>query len=234
MLARLSRDKHSVPLIIGWDGEFYATDHHHLTRALMDSNIPQSDQTMYGHIVADYSNLEELPFWHKMVQKGYVWLFDERSSQPISPFHLSDDMSGLQNDYYRSLSYFVRTYGGFGKTNTSYAEFLWSNWYRMVLPLPFPVHLPTGSTSQASISDSHLADASPDTTWDLCDVFPYETPCLRNETGLILQMLPKALQLASSPAASSLPGYGKGVAEEPNCNIGTLSSRLTRKRPSRP
>jgi hypothetical protein len=238
---------HLVPVITGWDGEFYAIDHHHLTRAVLDSNLSKDDKVLYAQIVADFSDTTELEFWSKMIEKGYTWLFDERGSQPVSPFHLADDMYGLANDFYRSLAYFVRLGGGFAKTDTAFAEFVWANWFRTQLPLPWPS--PTqqlSSSSTCSLSGLATAEApkrnlgsslgleipkvieGPATLkWNVCDVLPYEPPCLQHESSVLIKMLPTAIQLAMSPAAYRLPGYGQGQAEDPHCDLAGITQRLT-------
>lgn len=236
-------------MIIGWDDQFYATDHHHLTRALLDSTLSADQKIIYLLIQKDLSHLNEADFWSEMVKQGYTWLFDENGRAPVSPIHLAQDMYGLRNDYYRSLSYFVRTYGGYAKTNSSYAEFVWANWFRKTMPLPWPTGLnftstrmntETGFTSTydglAKKSDNHqsntffasaaAAEGPASVRWNVCDVFPYEPPCLTNEVTVLLNNLKRAIQIAQSPLAKGLPGWGLGVAEEPNCDLSTLQTVL--------
>ena len=235
-------------MIIGWDDGFYATDHHHLTRAVLDSSLDADSKIVYLVIQKDYSHYNEADFWDQMVKQGYTWLFDENGRSPVSPFHLAQDMYGLRNDYYRSLSYFVRTYGGYAKSNSSYAEFIWANWFRKTLPLPWPTGLNftsshvghathassydaqaarMGANSARSVFASAAAAEGPASLrWNVCDVFPYETPCLNNEVNLLLSTLNQAIKLAQSPMAKGLPGWGQGTAEEPNCNLSTLQSSI--------
>lgn len=224
-----------MPLIVGWDRGLYATDHHHLTRALLDSGVSESQKTMYGVIHADFSALSETPFWMKMIDEGYTWLYDENGRNPFSPSHLAADMNGLRNDYYRSLAYFVRVFGGYGKTETSYSEFLWANWFRRNMPLPWPKSFNSSITDTGVIKVSAnrldetsakrilgtraVLDAPATVKWNVCDIYPYEEPCLQHEVAMISSTLQKAIALAKSQAARSLPGWGQGVAEEPNCNI---------------
>lgn len=237
-----------MPVIIGWDDGFYATDHHHLTRALLDSSLSADEKIVYLTIQQDLSHLNEADFWTNMVKEGYTWLNDENGRAPVSPFHLADDMNGLRNDYYRSLSYFVRTYGGYAKSNSSYAEFVWANWFRKMLPLPWPTitnftslythnDLPSTTshygTEAAQRKDqkmvrAHLAafEAPATVKWNPCEVFPYEAPCLNNEVQTLLSNLNRAIQLAQSPIAKGLPGWGQGTAEEPNCNLNTLQEYM--------
>jgi hypothetical protein len=222
------RPKHIVPVIVGWDEEFYATDHHHLTRALMDSSVPKDEQVMYAQITEDYSDLDELEFWTKMIEQGYTWLFDERGTQPVSPFHLAEDMSGLQNDFYRSLAYFVRTFGGFGKTNISYAEFVWANWFRQTIPLPWPKHIPSNSANSAQLSSliPKILEAPSAVKWNVCEVMPYEPPCLINEAFVLKNIFNKAMLLAQSPLAGHLPGYGQGEVEDVHCDVSLIQERM--------
>jgi len=41
----------------------------------------------------------------------------------------------MEDDPYRSLAGFVRMEGGFQKTTTPYAEFVWADYYRKQIPL---------------------------------------------------------------------------------------------------
>lgn len=235
-------------MIIGWDGGFYATDHHHLTRAVLDSSLDADSKIVYLTIQKDYSHYTEAEFWAQMVKQGYTWLYDENGRSPVSPFHLAEDMYGLRNDYYRSLSYFVRTYGGYAKSNSSYAEFIWANWFRKTMPLPWPTGLNFTSSlahnaKHASSYDAQVAqmgvngarhvfasaasaEGPASLKWNVCDVFPYESPCLTNEVNLLLSTLNQAIKLAQSPMAKGLPGWGQGTAEEPNCNLSTLQRSI--------
>lgn len=216
-------DKHKVPVIKGWDGDFYAIDHHHLTRALMDSTVPKADQIMYATVIDDFSDTTELEFWSKMIENGYTWLVDERGSQPFSPLHLPSDMSELTNDFYRSLSYFTRVSGGYAKSNISYAEFIWAGWFRTQLPLPWPTHIPPPLHFNQL---PKVIEAPSVVKWNVCDVFPYEPPCLKHEPSVVLSLLPKAVQLAKSPAAAHLPGFGQGENEGFDCDLNSLPTPL--------
>jgi hypothetical protein len=188
----------------------------------MDSSVDKDDQVMYGDIIDDLSSYDELGFWSKMIQSGYTWLFDERGNQPFSPLHLPDDMNGLLNDYYRSLAFFVRSYGGFGKSNVSYAEFLWANWYRVQLPLPYPVHLPNQSAHTMFVDLPRLNEAPAAIKWNVCEVMPYERSCLVDEASKLKGIFAKAMQLAQSPQASHLPGWRQGVSDPPKCDVSRL------------
>jgi len=186
----------------------------------MDSKVAKDDQVMYGQIVKDYSKSSELEFWSKMIIDGFTWLYDERGQQPVSPLHLAADMSGLHNDFYRSLAYFVRTLGGYGKSNVSYAEFLWANWYRRMIPLPWPTSIPSRNLDASHMP--RILEAPSVVRWNVCDVFPYEQPCLKAEPTVLRQVMNQAMSLALSPAASHLPGYNEGVKEEPHCDMNQL------------
>lgn len=197
-----------MPLILGPAGTFYTTDHHHLLAAILASSIDPDLQVLNGVIIADLSSYNYGTFWSTMVEKAYVWLFDEKGAQPLSPFHLASDMTGLQNDFYRSLAYFVRESGGFGKSNTSYSEFLWANWFRANLPI-----------SNKTVSSEESDSLGFPNAWNLCDVTPYEYPCLKNETGQLFQMINSAISLAKSPLASKLPGWMAGQPSKIHCTL---------------
>lgn len=203
----------------------------------MDSKVPKADQIMHAMVTYDFSHMSELEFWSMMIEKGYTWLVDERGSQPFSPLHMPSDMSGLTNDFYRSLSYFVRVSGGYAKTNISFAEFIWAGWFRTQLPLPWPTQIPP----PLPFHQLPKLEAPSVVKWNVCDVFPYEPPCLKHEPSVVLSLLPKAIQLAQSPAAAHLPGFGRGENIGFDCDLNSLptpkklpSKMKHQTRPSRP
>jgi hypothetical protein len=116
---------HMIPAIFGPDGRVYITDHHHLARAALEAGID------YGFflIQADFAQLECGAFWRTMGEKRWAHPIDEqghRQRYSDIPKHLE----ALRDDVYRSLAGFVRSAGGYDKTPTAYAEFLWADFFR--------------------------------------------------------------------------------------------------------
>jgi hypothetical protein len=131
-LARLGRHQlrdhlteHPIPAVIGPGDRLYITDHHHLGRALWDAGI----ETGFFLIEAELSDPSPDAFWEVMQSKHWVHPIDERGRrQPIAS--LPKHIDGLVDDPYRSLSGYVRNAGGFEKTPTAFAEFVWADFFR--------------------------------------------------------------------------------------------------------
>ena len=116
---------HMIPAVFGPDARIYITDHHHLARAALEAGI----ETGFFLIEADMAQLELNAFWRAMGEKHWAHPIDEQGHrQPFAaiPKHLEE----LRDDVYRSLAGFVRTAGGYLKTPTAYAEFLWADFFR--------------------------------------------------------------------------------------------------------
>jgi len=118
-------ESHPMPVVIGPGKKLYITDHHHLARAALEAGI----ETGFFLIEADMAQLELNAFWRAMGEKHWAHPIDEQGHrQPFAaiPKHLEE----LRDDVYRSLAGFVRTAGGYLKTPTAYAEFLWADFFR--------------------------------------------------------------------------------------------------------
>ncbi len=109
---------------------FFIVDHHHLAHALLDEGF----KTAPMEIMADLSTLPMAEFWKQMEAKGWLHPFDgkgRRKPNRAIPRKVKD----LEDDPYRSLAGFVRLGGGFEKSQTPYAEFLWADFYRTRIAL---------------------------------------------------------------------------------------------------
>jgi len=118
-------EQHAIPAVIGYHERLFITDHHHLGRALWEAGIERG----FFLIEADLANLAADAFWAEMAAKHWVHPIDEHGRRrriDLLPKHID----GLIDDPYRSLSGFVRNAGGFAKTPTAFAEFLWADFFR--------------------------------------------------------------------------------------------------------
>eukprot|EP01100_Stratorugosa_tubuloviscum_P015484 TRINITY_DN8957_c0_g1_i1.p1 TRINITY_DN8957_c0_g1~~TRINITY_DN8957_c0_g1_i1.p1 ORF type:complete len:295 (-),score=138.55 TRINITY_DN8957_c0_g1_i1:20-904(-) len=214
----LQKSDNIVPAVLGPNGELYITDHHHQTRAVIESN-KVNDVNEIVYIEADLSQSSN--FWQSMVSNNWAWLYDEKVHQPINPSLLPIDFLQLVNDPYRSLAWYVRHQGGYGKTSKSYQDFIWANFFRDNLNL----------TEQAIINNIRIIDndnnnnyndfnnsiQSGPSTWTYCQTAPYSLTCFPNEPEAVQAAVPAALKLALSPAAAGLPGYGEGEVDPISC-----------------
>ena len=171
-----------VPCIVGPGGTFYATDHHHLTAAVMASSHADSDKNVVVLVqntsMAGADSLTD--FFVEMVNNGYVWLLDEKGNT-VNPVLLPFSVGTLANDPYRSLAYNVRKAGGYDKVSTPYQDFFWSNFFRQ----HNLIHIP-GSTNVAD---------------NFCSVAPYSTKCFGGadeEDRIIDEAQSAAMELAGS------------------------------------
>lgn len=116
---------HPMPAVVGPQGRLYITDHHHLGRAALDAGVPNG----FFLVEADLSKCTVEAFWKEMNENLWVHPLDEngvRHNYSMIP----DKLGKLVDDLYRSLAGFVRDAGGFDKTPTAFAEFIWADFFR--------------------------------------------------------------------------------------------------------
>ncbi|MGO9444744.1 MAG: ParB-like protein [Thiobacillaceae bacterium] len=116
---------HPIPAVIGPAGQLYITDHHHLGRAALEAGVASG----FFMVEADFSSYGLAEFWREMDKSLWVHPLDEsgvRHLYAAIPHHLE----ALVDDIYRSLSGYVRDAGGFDKTPTAFAEFVWADFFR--------------------------------------------------------------------------------------------------------
>jgi hypothetical protein len=116
---------HPMPAVMGPDNRLYITDHHHLGRAALEANVEQA----WFEVEDDLSSLGQGKFWIEMDQRSWVHPLDQhgvRHRYDLIPQRLDQ----LVDDVYRSIAGFVRDAGGFDKTDTAFAEFIWADFFR--------------------------------------------------------------------------------------------------------
>ena len=116
---------HPIPAVNGPGGKLYITDHHHLGRAALEAGVTNGFFT----VEADLSACAQIDFWVEMDKSLWVHPLDEhgvRHSYAAVPHHLEK----LVDDPYRSLAGYVRDAGGYTKTPTAFAEFVWADFFR--------------------------------------------------------------------------------------------------------
>jgi hypothetical protein len=121
--------EHLIPVIAGPNGKLFITDHHHLGRAALDLGM----EVAFVHVEADLSSLAGDAFWKQMDERGWVHPLDQhgvRHRYDRIPCHLD----GLVDDVYRSLAWYVREQGGYQKTPSPFAEFVWADFFRRLIP----------------------------------------------------------------------------------------------------
>jgi hypothetical protein len=116
---------HPMPVVLGPEQRMYITDHHHLARAAYDLKIPQA----CFEVEDDFSTLTQDIFWIRMDKQSWVHPLDQHGVR-----HRYDSipktLDKLVDDVYRSVAGFVRDAGGYDKTHTAFAEFIWADYFR--------------------------------------------------------------------------------------------------------
>jgi hypothetical protein len=123
-------ESHPIPAVIGPQGKLFITDHHHLGCAALKSDI----ESGFFDVEADLSNFDMDEFWKEMDTRSWVHPLDEngvRHHFSAIPHHLE----GLIDDIYRSLAGYVRAGGGYDKTPSAFAEFVWADFFRRLIAI---------------------------------------------------------------------------------------------------
>jgi hypothetical protein len=123
-------EAHPMPVVIGPHQKMYITDHHHLARAALQAGVSSA----FSMLEADLSKLTPDKFWQEMADNQWVHPLDQfgiRHQYSMIPA----DLSALVDDVYRSLAGYVRDVGGYDKTHTAFAEFIWADFFRRNVPI---------------------------------------------------------------------------------------------------
>lgn len=123
-------EQHPMPVVIGPGGKRYITDHHHLGRAALDAGIDTAFFSQEG----DLSKVDGAEFWNEMNRNLWVHPLDENGVRHHYTA-IPGDLKKLADDVYRSLAAFVRNAGGYDKTTEPFAEFVWADFFRRMVPV---------------------------------------------------------------------------------------------------
>lgn len=140
---------HPMPAVVGPQGKLYITDHHHLGRAALEAGVP----TGFFLVEDDLSKCTPESFWKEMNENLWVHPLDEngvRHNYSMIP----DKLGKLVDDVYRSVAGHVRDAGGFDKTPTAFAEFIWADFFRRNIAIE-TVRSDFQTAVQAGISLAH-------------------------------------------------------------------------------
>ncbi|MGH8211320.1 MAG: ParB-like protein [Steroidobacteraceae bacterium] len=144
---------HPMPAVIGAQGRLYITDHHHLGRAAFDAGVTCG----FFQVDADLSKCTVEAFWKEMNESQWVHPLDEHGVRHYYAT-IPDHLGKLVDDVYRSLAGYVRDAGGYDKTPTAFAEFIWADFFRRNIPIE-TVHadFPTAVRAGISLAQSKWA-----------------------------------------------------------------------------
>jgi hypothetical protein len=118
-------EAHPIPAVWGPDDKLYITDHHHLGRAAHDAGV----EAGFFLVEEDFSKHEPTDFWRAMESARWAHPIDEHGRH-CSCLTIPGHLEALRDDVYRSLAGYVRDAGGYTKTPTAFAEFLWADYFR--------------------------------------------------------------------------------------------------------
>jgi hypothetical protein len=127
-LRRFLEDR-PIPAIRGPNDDLFIIDHHHLSLALLKSDVEEA----FINVVGDLSHLPRKRFLQKMAGMGLLHAYDG-DGRAVSPTKLPQSLEELRCDPYRDLAWSVREAGGFAKTGKPYAEFRWADFFRTRIP----------------------------------------------------------------------------------------------------
>jgi len=123
-------EAHAIPAVWGPEDKLYITDHHHLGRAASEAGL----DTGFFLVEDDFSKHELADFWRAMEAARWAHPIDEQG-QRCSCLSIPNHLTLLRDDVYRSLAGYVRDAGGYTKTPTAFAEFLWADFFRKRIPV---------------------------------------------------------------------------------------------------
>lgn len=117
--------RHLIPVVQGPGETCWIIDHHHLARALYEEGVEE----VLVSIEAKLGALPKKRFFAVMDYHNWLHPYDaegKRHEWSALPKHVGK----LEDDPYRSLAGTLRRGGGYAKTSTPYAEFLWADFLR--------------------------------------------------------------------------------------------------------
>ena len=148
---------HPIPTVKGPQGALFITDHHHLARAALEAGV----ETGFFVTEADFSSSGVDEFWKLMDKNLWVHPLDQngiRHLYSMIPEHLNE----LVDDVYRSVAGYVRDAGGYDKTPTAFAEFVWADFFRRSIPAELVrADFHAAVRTAVPLAQSHLAKGMP-------------------------------------------------------------------------
>ena len=120
---------HWFPAVKGPEGRYYIVDHHHLGMALHQEDVG----TVWVMQLDDLSAIRGEAFWRLMEFHRWAHPYDAKGRRQGYEA-IPSQISKLHDDPYRSLAGFVRSAGGYAKDAAPFAEFLWADFFRPLIP----------------------------------------------------------------------------------------------------
>ncbi len=216
----LREDNRWVPMVRGPGGRFYLTDHHHLSTAVLNADIPDKQKRLYAYLLKDWSHMQADVFWKNMAKENLTWLKNP-DGQPITPSELPATIDKLQDDPLRTLSAWVRSSCGYVKCNPPgvtdddaaatcagrlsdvdcasafFVEFKWAAQHATVPEVKSALAGGASCSQQA----------------------PLNQECLDRQREKLANVLPAAMTAAAAPGAKAVVGTGAGFNPKPQQGV---------------
>lgn len=193
----LAAEARRIPAVVGPDGNFYMTDHHHLSTALhraQSSKWGKKSKVLHIEVLDNFSshdNDSRGEFWAAMQKAHRSYNYDNKGIPDMNFALLPAGVGGLLNDPYRTLSRWVRESCGYVKAGKEqcdhirtdhehkapfFMEFYWGNLFRQHLPM--------------TVKELQV-----------CKSIPYSEICLDDEVAQLKAIYDKSMKLAASEEA---------------------------------
>ena len=193
----LADEKRQIPVVVGPEGNFYMTDHHHLSTALyraISSKWGNKSKVLHIQIIDNFATKDASwgEFWEAMLKAHRSYNYDNKGTPDMNFALLPADVGGLLNDPYRTLSRWVRESCGYVKAGKEqcdgirtdhehkapfFMEFYWGDFFRQHLPL--------------TVKDL-----------EVCKSIPYSETCLDGEVAQLKAIYDESMKLAASEDAT--------------------------------
>jgi hypothetical protein len=128
------KESHSQDIAVHWpDGHVTHGIDRHIADLKAMFSLEAGVKTGFFLTEADFSSRGMGDFWKQMDKNLWVHPLDQngvRHNYSAIPAHLNE----LVDDIYRSVAGYVRDAGGYDKTPTAFAEFVWADFFRRSIP----------------------------------------------------------------------------------------------------
>ena len=149
-----------VPLVRSRSGAVWMVDRHHRLRALIEID---PTATAFGYVALQLDVDDRHAVLAAMQRLGWLYLYDGRGLGPLDPAALPRQLTGLQDDPYRSLVWKLKKEKVIdAEPLIPFHEFRWGAWLRSRSLPPFSSDqlepaLPAARALARSAAASHLA-----------------------------------------------------------------------------
>ena len=149
-----------VPLVRSRSGAVWMVDRHHRLRALMEID---PTATAFGYVALQLDHDDRHAVLEALHQRGWLYLYDGRGLGPLNPSALPHQLTGLQDDPYRSLVWKLKKEKVIdAEPLIPFHEFRWGAWLRSRALPPFSSEhlepaLPAARALARSNAAAHLA-----------------------------------------------------------------------------